>query len=319
MDELIKKILRELNVDECFIENDRSYRVLKFYVRTRLTDIYKYHIYINKEEKAKCSKEEIKNVMAKENCGWNTVRDFICVDDVKMLKFLETIKTNKEKWNKVIGQLKENNPILSIDFEINVKPKQLNVTYFCRGKREKTYMYYDRMSGCVDILYVQENIKQEKKEKSKKPKKKVDRDLEFSEYEKIRFNIYEKEEIKSIGSGKKEPKQEESKLQEEPKNEPIPIQESMQINNDENDDKNKTYYIMFEKVKKDGSIAWMDIKNYYGYLDKKQITIIVNKLEAKYNNDIIDKIAEVATKGEELVKKVFYKGNAKDKNDDDER
>ena len=88
MDELIKNILKELDIDDCFIQNQRAYRVLKFYYRTKLTDIYKYYVLVNKKEKVQCSSKEISEKIFKENFNWNTMRDFISADDVEMMKFL---------------------------------------------------------------------------------------------------------------------------------------------------------------------------------------------------------------------------------------
>lgn len=310
MDELIINILRELNVDECFIENARAYRVLKFYVRTRLTDIYKYQVYLNKKEKIICSQEEIRSQIEKENFNWDTVRDFISVDDVKMLKYINSIKNNKEKWSSIIEQLKTNNPILSVDCDINVKQKHLIVSYCADNIKEKSYLYYDRVTDCVDILYVHEENKTEKK--VKKAKKKEDSDLEFSEYEKIRLNIHTNDEIESRQVVKKE---DDLAISQEIEN-PL-LQKRQQRANGENDDRNKTYFIMYEKVDKNGCINCMNMKNYSGYLDIKQINKIVNKLETKYNNSLFEKVSKVTDKGESFVKGIFSKG--KNKDDDGER
>ena len=186
MDELIKSILKEVDIDECFIENQRAYRVLKFYYRTKLTDIYKYHVYVDKNEKVQCSSEEIREEMFKENFNWNTMRDLISTDDVEMMKFLNLKKQDKEQWNKIIEQLKSNNPISSVDLEVSIKKQQLNITYSRGNKKEKTYMFYDNSTDCADILSIQEDMGQEM---DKRMRKKENKDMDFIEYEKIRLNI----------------------------------------------------------------------------------------------------------------------------------
>lgn len=315
MDELIKKILIELNVDECFIQNVRSYKVLKFYLRTRLTDLYKYHVYVNKSEKVQCSKEEIKTQMMKENLGWETTRDLISIDDVKMLYLLNSIKNDKEKWNKIIEQLRTDNPILSVDLELSVKPKQVIAGYARGNKREKTYMYYDIMNDCVDLLYVREDIKEDKEEKNKKIPQKLDPELEFIEYEKIRLNIQEIEEMQAMESGKNIKKQKQDKtLKDEIETNPPIIKPSTQKTSSENEQSNTIYYIMYEKVKRDGSIEIINVRDFNKYLDINEINKIVNKLENKYNRRFPDHIANVSVKGEQLIKKLFSKEN--DFNDD---
>ena len=308
MEELIKKVLKELNIEECFLENRRAYAILKFYYRTKLTDIYKYHVYVNEKEKVKCDKNEIKSEMEKENYSWKTMRDFISVDDIEMLKFMNSKIQDKKQWNEIIEHVKLNNPILSVDLENQVKDKQMVITYIRDKKKEKTYMYYDRLTDSVDILSVQEDVIQEKNQ-NKKLNKKSSNEMDFIEYEMIRLNINTgknkgKERKKEI---KEEKEYKKTKMASENQKETIePIEEKKE-------NIRKTYQIMYEKVNKNGEIAYIDLRTFNGDLDLEKVNKIVNKLEKKYNRDILRQMSETISENAKTIRDLFEK-NIKRKN-----
>lgn len=312
MDELIKNILKELDIDDCFIQNQRAYRVLKFYYRTKLTDIYKYYVLVNKKEKVQCSSKEISEKIFKENFNWNTMRDFISADDVEMMKFLNSKKQNEEQWNKIIEQLKSNNPILSVDLDVVIKNQQLNITYLRDNKKEKTYMFYDNSTDCVDILSVQEDTRQEK---TKKIRKKENIDMDFSEYEKIRLNIpSEKSKIKSRDKKKEVSQVEKNSAVVEGISDSLELDEfnAEKENKSEKNKSNKSYYILYEKVERSGTIIRIDAKEYDGDFDVNKINKTVNKLETKYNKDILGQLTETIVNRASTIKEGFRKSGKND-------
>lgn len=306
MDELIKKVLIELNIEEDFIENVRSYAILKFYYRTKLTDIYKYYVYVNKKEKVELDKKEINAEMEKENYNWKTMRDFISVEDVEMLKFMQTKMQDEKQWKEILEQVKTNNPIVSVDLENQIKDKQMVITYIRDKKKEKTYMYYDRTTDSVDILSVQEDVIQEKNE-NKKLNKKSRNEMDFVEYEMIRLNI-------NTGKNKSKEKKKEAKDEKESKEAKITSENPKENIEEKNENIRKTYQIMYEKVKKNGEIADIDLRTFNGDLDLEKVNKIVSKLERKYNKDILGQLSETICEKTKTIRDLFEK-NVKRKND----
>ena len=121
--------------------------------------------------------------------------------------------------------------------------------------------------------------------------------------------------MQAMESGKNIKKQKQDKtLKDEIETNPPIIKPSTQKTSSENEQSNTIYYIMYEKVKRDGSIEIINVRDFNKYLDINEINKIVNKLENKYNRRFPDHIANVSVKGEQLIKKLFSKEN--DFNDD---
>lgn len=170
MDEIIRKIINDLDIDDKFITNPETYQVLKYNIRNKLKDIYADCI-LNEYsvEKALHDEKETNYYPLFQNKQCNKFEDMITMLDVRMIKIFKKKMENKDEWDDVVNKVKSDEEIWGKKTQIQVQKNKVFISYDNPWQRGAVLMYlYSNKEIKVTTIeekyekFIQSNLENEK-------------------------------------------------------------------------------------------------------------------------------------------------------------
>ena len=167
MDELIKKVMNDIGIDQKFINNPAIYNIIQHYIRIKLRDLYSYDLYINAKEDIECTQEEIHDGIKNENSRLDT-SDMVNSFDVRMLKYFNSKMNNQNEWKEVTDKIKHNMKILEKIVRIISDENKMFISYKAPWEIENVVIFYNEFNGSMDVKKtVEEPIMEEENNEKK--------------------------------------------------------------------------------------------------------------------------------------------------------
>ena len=158
MDELIHRVMQDLNIEEKFIENQSTYNIIKHYIRIKLKDLYSYYLYKEAKDDIECSQSEIIEGLKKENGLLVDIDRPIDIFEIRMIKYFKNEMKELEKWNETISKIRRNMKILEKTVRIVTDKNKLFISYKAPWEKENVIMFYDEYSGNIDVKKSKEKV-----------------------------------------------------------------------------------------------------------------------------------------------------------------